>query len=137
MREKVFDFNCDEDSKDFETLDFDDTLKGKARFVIQTRCPADVGVIEIKVSKFIDKHDFRMVWEVSNETIPYEFHEGVRKGIKRWANKNKIKGLKIEVVGGGFNPMDSRMFSYEMVTVLALNDCFESVLGDKKKLNSN
>ena len=91
MKKRVFEFNLEEESVGFRSPDLPETLNGYGRFKIQTRCPADLGIIELEVSAFSGETDFQMFWNVTSEEIPYEFHQGAIKGITRWSNLNEIK----------------------------------------------
>lgn len=127
MSEKIFDFDIENSSGNLELLDIKEPLKGFGRYIVQTRCPSDVGIIEIEVSSFSGTNDFRVVWKVTNEEIPIEFSLGVIEGVKRWAEKNGLRGLQIEVVDGKHHLVDSRNHSYKMAMILALDNAFEKI----------
>jgi hypothetical protein len=124
---KFFEFNLDSDSVVKIPSELDSKLFGRGRFVRQTRCPSDFGLVEIEVSKFIGESDFQLVWSVDNETIPLEFSQGVIEGIKDWGEKCGLVGLKIEIVGGAYHHVDSRNFSYRQAVFIALDNIFGDI----------
>jgi hypothetical protein len=124
----IFEFNLDSDSVVKIRYELDSKMFGRGKFVRQTRCPSDVGIIEIEVSKFIGESDFQLVWSVDEETIPVEFSIGAIEGIKDWSEKCGLIGLKIEIVGGEYHFVDSRNFSYRKAVFIALDNIF----GDNK-----
>ena len=102
-------------------------VMGKGRYVVQTRCPADFGVVELRLEPYVGSTHFMLEWCVTDEQIPTEFLPGVIKGIQQAAQQERngfdaVVYLKVIVSGGSNHPVDSRSSSYTKAAALAFAD---------------
>ncbi len=100
-----------------------EAMTGKGRYVVQTRCPADFGVVELHLEPYVGPTQFMLEWRVTDEQIPEEFLPGVIKGIQQAAQQehngyDAIVHLKVIVNGGSYHPVDSRASSYTAVMLI-------------------
>jgi elongation factor G len=104
-----------------------EAVTGKGRYVVQTRCPADFGIVELRLEPYIGLTHFMLEWRVTDEQIPREFLTGVIAGIQQAAQQERngfdaIVYLKVIVSDGSNNPVDSRSASYTKAAALAFAD---------------
>ena len=102
-------------------------VTGKGRYVVQTRCPGDFGVVELRLEPYVGATHFLLEWCVTDEQIPTEFLPGVIKGIQQASQQERngfdaVVYLKVIVSGGSNHPVDSRFFSYTKAAALAFAD---------------
>jgi elongation factor G len=119
--------HCMEFDLDLDDLALASTLAhpavGEGRYIVQTRCPSDVGHVVIRIEPHIGKHHFVLIWSVDEEVIPSEFRFAVAKGIKSAALENgNIVNVKVTVTGGTYHMIDSREKSYEVAARRAFED---------------
>lgn len=98
---------------------------GQGRYIVQSRCPSDVGVVDLIVEPHTGPAQCVVEWLVSPDEIPQEFLPAVIEGVKRAAVEG-VDGrapavfLRVLVVGGMYHPVDSRDRSYEVASERAL-----------------
>ncbi len=104
-----------------------EAVTGKGRYIIQTRCPGDFGVVELRLEPYVGPTQFLLEWQVANEQIPEEFLPGVIKGVQQAAQQerdgfNAVIDIRVIVNGGNYHPVDSRSSSYTKASALAFAD---------------
>jgi len=104
-----------------------EAVMGKGRYVVQTRCPGDFGVVELRLEPYIGLTQFLLEWQVTDEQIPQEFLPGVIKGIQQATQQehngyDAVVDIKVTIIDGKYHPVDSRSSSYMKAAALAFAD---------------
>ncbi|MBC8883540.1 hypothetical protein H9X57_09510 [Flavobacterium piscinae] len=86
--------------------------------------------IELKISVNI-KESFVSTIEWNEDLIPLEFSETVIDVLNFFISlvkvlKNEDMYFKVEMIDGGYSPVDSTNKLYEIATIFAILDCFDS-----------
>jgi hypothetical protein len=125
---RIYEFNLDVESSTPKALNHQtiaNIVDGQGKYICQTRCPSDFGMIDIILEPYQGATHFLLEWKIKEELIPAKFIPGVIHGINLAASNHPsglIINLKIQVVGGANHPVDSRIRSYITATILAFND---------------
>ncbi|MDQ2716559.1 MAG: hypothetical protein M3Z08_16765 [Chloroflexota bacterium] len=100
---------------------------GKGRYVRQSSSADSFGIIILRLEPYTGPTPFLLVWQVTEEQIPWEFLPGVVQGIRQAAQQERAEDgwlthIKVTVVDGAFHPVDSHARAYARATMLAFED---------------
>lgn len=104
-----------------------ESVSGKGRWVRQTCCGDNFGIVELGLEPYRGPSQFQLAWQVTEEQIPEEFLAGVLEGIRQAALQERVgsgllTNVRIVIIGGAYHPVDSSQRAFTIATLKAFED---------------
>ncbi len=100
---------------------------GEGRYVRQSSSVDSYGHVVIRIEPHQGRRDFLLEWAVDEDVIPMMFRPGVVAGIQAVAaagypDLGPLVNIKVTVIGGSTNAVDSHLRAYEVATSIAFQN---------------
>jgi len=104
--------------------------EGEGKFIKQSGGKNIYGHIVLRIEPHPQKKEFEMVWNVPPEIVPRDFMPAVESGIREAMETgiligSPVRGVKVEVIGGSFNPDDSIDMAYKTASYIAFKEALK------------
>lgn len=104
--------------------------EGEGKFIKQSGGKNLYGHVLLRVEPHLKNKEFELLWNVPSEMIPREFLPAVESGIREAMETGiligaPVRGVKVEVIGGSFNPDDSEEMAYKTAAYIAFKEALK------------
>ncbi len=104
--------------------------EGEGKFIKQSSGKNIYGHIVLRIEPHPQKKEFELLWSVPPEVVPKEFLPAVESGIREAMETgilmgSQVRGVKVEVIGGSYNPDDSIGMAYKTAAYIAFKEALK------------
>lgn len=104
--------------------------EGEGKFIKQSSGKNIYGHIVLRIEPHPQKKEFELLWSIPSEVVPKEFLPAVESGIREAMETgilmgSQVRGVKVEVIGGSYNPEDSIDMAYKTAAYIAFKEALK------------
>lgn len=108
------------------------SIVAKGKFIRQSSGPNQFAIVDFIIEPYQGNTHFLLEWCVTEAQIPDYYIPGIIEGIKEaaiegLAEHKPIINIKIRVIDGAYNPIDSKIISYRIATKIAFRQALSEV----------